>query len=136
MSAESFLTRWFELNLIEDCNHDPYLSRWFLIHRKWLSVFIHKFHRSDEDRALHDHPWNYISIILRHGYWEHSKSGVEWIPEGSVIFRRGTWRHRIELDKGKKAWTLIIRFKRYREWGFWNGEQFTQWQDWWRANCE
>lgn len=170
MTLETFLNRWLPFELIEDCNHDPYLSRWFILRCQWLYIFIHKFHRSDEDRALHDHPWNYISLILRHGYWEHSEEtclacqhsrgefcpachGPEgyqcticnrtgkiavkkFIRAGSIIWRPATWRHRIELVDGKNAWTLIIRFKRRRDWGFWTAEGFVPWRQWWRANCE
>lgn len=32
---------------------DPYLLRWYIIP---LNVYLHKFMRSDDDRALHDHP--------------------------------------------------------------------------------
>lgn len=168
MNFESFLTRWVKHELIEDCNHDPYLSRWFLLRTKWLYVFIHKFHRSDEDRALHDHPWNYISIILKHGYWEHSEDicpdclghSPNWCPlvvhcwrclstglikqtrfikPGSIIWRPATWRHRIELinlGEPKQAWTIIFRFRRIRDWGFWTADGFVPWRQWWRANCE
>jgi hypothetical protein len=31
---------------------------------------VHNIKRSDYDRALHDHPWWNISIVLRGGYWE------------------------------------------------------------------
>jgi hypothetical protein len=34
------------------------------------SARVHHTLRSDHDRALHDHPWWNISIVLRGGYWE------------------------------------------------------------------
>ena len=37
---------------------NPYLLRWFLIPRNPVfNVYLHKFMRSDDDRALHTHPW-------------------------------------------------------------------------------
>lgn len=31
---------------------------------------IHNIKRSDQDRALHDHPWPNASLVLKGGYWE------------------------------------------------------------------
>ena len=44
---------------------NPYLLRWWLIPRnRWFNVYLHQFKRSDDDRALHDHPWINASIVL------------------------------------------------------------------------
>ena len=52
----------------------PYLERYhlFLIDRQSFpfNIFLHKFLKSDPD-DLHDHPWDFISIILWGGYWEY-----------------------------------------------------------------
>jgi hypothetical protein len=63
---------------------NPYLLRWWLFGavergdgtrhpRRPLGrcLFLHCFVRSDDDRALHDHPWDYTSFILRGTYIEH-----------------------------------------------------------------
>ena len=35
-----------------------YLSRWHIIPRnRYFNIYLHKFVGSDDDRALHDHPW-------------------------------------------------------------------------------
>lgn len=47
-----------------------YMKRWRLIHRKWFGVRIHHIVRSDGDRELHDHPFSFVSFILKGGYWE------------------------------------------------------------------
>ena len=58
---------------------DPYLLRWFLIPRNHiLNVYLHKFLRSDDDRALHDHPWWFVSIMLRGRY-------LEWLPDSHSL---------------------------------------------------
>ena len=74
---------------------NPYLLRWYLTpwrrwHREgretptpwrrikgWFgfvlpSAYLHCFIRSDDDRALHDHPWFWCSILLRGRYVEHT----------------------------------------------------------------
>ena len=51
----------------------PYMVRYFISKPNTKAkgrIYLHHFLRSDHDRALHDHPWNFVSIILRGGYWE------------------------------------------------------------------
>jgi hypothetical protein len=48
----------------------PYLIRW-AINTPFGGVKLHHILRSDEDRDCHDHPWSFLSIVLRGGYWEH-----------------------------------------------------------------
>lgn len=102
----------------------PYLRRWWLIPRNRLfNVYLHQFLRSDDDRALHDHPWSNVSVLLRGAYTEHTiaAGGVhrrEVLAAGAVRVRPfGQFAHRIELHDGP-CWTLFITGPRYREWGF------------------
>lgn len=103
---------------------NPYLMRWFLIPRNaFFNIYVHYFLRSDDDRALHDHPWVNCSILLRGSYTEHQ------IAQGGIntrtVRKAGDWcirpsgkiAHRIELTHGP-CWTLFITGPRYREWGF------------------
>jgi len=100
---------------------EPYLTRYYLFlkDRKWFpfNIFIHNFHKSDPD-DLHDHPWPFISIILKGGYWEHTPKGKFWRGAGSIKFARSTSLHRIELEPGVDTWTLFIPGPSVREWGF------------------
>lgn len=102
----------------------PYLRRWYLLPRNPVfNVYVHHFVRSDDDRALHDHPWPNVSWLLRGLYIEHT------IAAGGIHHRNvliaGDWRvrwtgrlaHRIELTVGP-CWTLFITGPRYRQWGF------------------
>jgi len=124
----------------------PYLRRWWLTPwrgwteaakdspRAWVrwlgrlgellpNAYLHQFLRSDDDRALHDHPWGNLSVLLRGCYWEHT------IDAGGINQRRllvagdwrvrwsGTFAHRVELLDGA-CWTLFITGPRYRQWGF------------------
>lgn len=50
---------------------DPYMLRWWLIPRNPIfNIYLHKFLRDDDDRALHDHPWFWCSILLHGDYVE------------------------------------------------------------------
>lgn len=105
--------------------HDnPYLLRWFVIPRNPVfNVYLHRFLRSDDDRALHDHPWANCSFLLEGSYTEHTidAGGINRMrlrQAGEWYFRpSGKMAHRIELTDGP-CWTLFITGPRYREWGF------------------
>ena len=105
---------------------DPYLLRWHLIPRnRWFNVYAHVFCRSDDDRALHDHPWHNLSILLEGIYLEHTDHGVVERSAGAVVFRRPTAAHRIELlydpnaARDEPVVTLFLTGPRLRDWGFW-----------------
>lgn len=76
----------------------PYMLRWYVIPRNPLvNVYVHKFCRSDDDRALHDHPWWFVSLILRGRYDEITEAGTRRRRAGSIAFRPAEWRHRVAL---------------------------------------
>lgn len=121
-----------------------YLRRWYLLPRNPIcNIYLHHFLRDDDDRALHDHPWAWASLLLRGSYIEHT------IAAGGVHHKRtrmvGSWKfslpsraHRIELNKipsgamiatgrdtwatfdyqPQPCWTLFITGPRVRDWGF------------------
>lgn len=51
---------------------DTYMHRWYILRRKSFAIFLHKFVRSDYDRALHCHPWDFLVIPIWRGYIEHN----------------------------------------------------------------
>lgn len=101
----------------------PYLRRWWVIPRNPIfNVYLHQFLRSDDDRALHDHPWWNVSVLLKGQYREHTimAGGIERRKmrcAGNVKFRLAKCAHRIELTDGP-CWTLFITGPRFRSWGF------------------
>lgn len=68
----------FSKRIIKRRNNQPYLIRWTIlglgIDSSWFSIKVHNILMSDEE-CLHNHPWAFISIILKQGYREH----VQWI---------------------------------------------------------
>lgn len=134
----------FNGRLIRGCDaqgdgDEVYMERYFLFKSRLLSVYLHHFLRSDTDRALHDHPWDFLTIILSGGYWEHTPhpsnpwpvTRRRWHGPGSILFRRATHRHYVELPKVGSwasfapilrpeipAITLCVVGVKWREWGF------------------
>lgn len=102
---------------------DTYMQRWWVIPRnRFFNIYLHHFLRSDDDRALHDHPWLNASILLDGMYTEHTiaAGGVHRRVEyqtGAVKLRGATYAHRIELTSGP-CWSLFITGPNIREWGF------------------
>lgn len=146
--TEHILNLLFKRREIVNCDRDLYLIRWFVIRTKHLGLFIHKFVRSDEDRALHDHPWSFLVIPIWRGYWEHYEIFGNHLPPGRTFkcrrvlpilgarIRQATYRHRVELIDGKPSWSLFFRFRKRREWGFWMPEGFVHWNTFWQDKCE
>lgn len=97
-----------------------YLRRWHLLPRNPVfNVYLHHFLRGDEDRALHDHPWHSVSILLRGRYDELTDNGkLHHRTSRWPVFRRASVAHRIILPEGQTCWTLFITGPKIRAWGF------------------
>ena len=119
-----------------DYMHRYYL---FLKDRKWFpfNVTLHKIVRSD-DPYFHDHPWPYLTIILKGGYWEHTpifdSKGNKfaekqvWRGPGSIIWRGAKEYHWLELDcMIPSATTLFFMGPQQREWGFLSNTKKLKW---------
>ena len=109
---------------------DAYLLRWYVIPRnKWFNIYFHKFQRSDDDRALHDHPWWWCSWLLRGYYIEHSFGGTKFREPGSLKFSWPTRAHRVELVSKRPAYTLFITGPVLRSWYFYCPQGRVHWRD-------
>jgi hypothetical protein len=119
--------RLFEKRIIKDDRPEPLVTRWILFSCPWFAVFIHKLHRSDYQRAMHDHPWTFVSIIIRGGYKEQTPMGILSHAPGDILYRPAEWKHAVIIE-GKPSWNLILHGPRRRKWGFWQGDKWC----WWR----
>ena len=105
-----------------------YMKRWRWFSNDGIGVRVHNIRRSDSDRELHDHPFDFTSIILWGGYWETRDDGSRTCyGPGSVVHRRAEMLHRLELPG--PAWTLVFRGPYRREWGFVRDGVWIRWQD-------
>ena len=107
-----------------------YMERWKIFEGDWLNVRVHHIARRDEDRHLHDHPWNWASLVLRNGYieavprqispeFEGDKEIVEYRVRvaGDFCVRRALDRHRIASVR-PGTYTLFITGPKINWWGF------------------
>ena len=107
---------------------EPYLERWII----WcgITLRLHKFHKGDDDRAFHDHPWWFVTLPLR-TYFERTPQQEQvvvkrWRPH----FRRADHRHIVQMTDGLPVWTFIITGPKSKEWGFWDNNEFVHHQQW------
>jgi hypothetical protein len=107
---------------------DTYLERWWVIPRNpFFNVYLHHVMRSDDDRALHSHPWLFnLSLILAGSYVEHAAEGKVERKAGDLKLRIGPAFHRLEITDGA-CWTLFITGPKCRMWGFRCPKGFVPW---------
>lgn len=69
-------------------NGSLYLRRWRLIQTPYAAIYLHKIVRPDSDPFVHDHPWSFISFVLKGAYAE---------------MRRDNFTHRIKWRTVKRV---------------------------------
>ena len=133
---------WGRYRIIMDrVDNQPYLERYyvFLRDRKWFpfNIFVHKFLKSDTE-DVHDHPWPFLTVILRGGYWEWTpqfdaqgrRTGeiARWCGPGSFRWASAHQYHRVEIDPDVECWTLFMPGIKQRDWGFLVQNKWVQWE--------
>lgn len=113
-----------------------YMRRWWVIPRNdFANVYLHEFRASDDDRAMHDHPWASTSVLLFGQYLEHTPEGSFWRDAGDVSSRPADALHRIELladavtGEPLPAISLFFTGPNAREWGFACEHGWVHWRD-------
>ncbi len=129
----------------------PYLSKYLLLgrfrDRAGVKLHLHRFHRGDADRELHNHPWKWaLSLILAGGYRETYLDLIEVAGRTSRRVRHREVRpgdlnairpdtfHRVELLDGE-CWTLFLTGDVVQSWGFLTVATgaFQPWREFYRA---
>jgi hypothetical protein len=123
---------------------EPYLVRWTLLSTPWFSIKIHHILKADGGRDLHDHPWWFLSFVLRGRYVEKvpapEKNARDMVEHREIRrfrfnFKRAEGLHSIVDVSPGGAWTLVLTGPRIREWGFrvwdyWDGTWYCDWLKW------
>lgn len=109
-----------------------YLRRWWVVPRNpYCDIYLHHILKSDDDRALHDHPWDNQSVLLHGDYLEHTPSGAIVRKAGDVVSSKAADAHRLEIAPGSAAGviSLFITGPKLREWGFYCPQGWRHWSD-------
>jgi hypothetical protein len=114
---------------------EAYLTR-FILYIAGRTVRLHRFHRGDDARAFHDHPWPFWTFPTR-TYRELTQDAcAPWGERLNTVrawrlhYRPSSYRH-IVLQPYKPFWTVVITGRRDRGWGFWPAPaKFIPWREW------
>lgn len=121
---------------------DPYLLRWHLRRdRVNGNEYLHHMRRNDDDRALHDHPWDNTSIILSGcveevmagdrfpGQETYQRGQSRFLYPGMIVTRKAEDAHLLRIVGDEPVWTLFITGKNVRSWGFHTKDGWVHWLD-------
>ncbi len=110
----------------------PYLIRWKVSLPFGFAIYLHKILKSDVDRDMHDHPWNFLSILVWGSYVEETPNNNRRLKQW-FNFHWATDSHRVELFKRDgveiPVYTIILRGKRVREWGYPTENGWIPWRE-------
>jgi hypothetical protein len=128
---------------------DDYMRRWRLLPRNPIcNIYLHHFLHSDDDRALHDHPWPSLSMVIEgqtgeiYGdivplrYDRYTGDKFRLLRAGDIVYRPASWKHRIVIGHDETAVTLFVVGPRIRQWGFWCPQGWRHWRDYCEPNDE
>jgi hypothetical protein len=125
-----------------------YMERFWLLNpyppmssgaKNWfpISIRLHHIHLPDQDRHLHDHPWNARTFILRGNYVE-VRPVMSWLGTsfdrpisrnaGDTATLKFGECHRITQVSPGGVWTLFVTGKYRGTWGFMVDGAKVQWR--------
>lgn len=114
-----------------------YLVRLRIVQTPWFGVYLHNINEPDFDRDPHDHPWNFLSFIVRGGYTERiwARPADRRLGSYQRRWNRFTW-HRMTMEKAHQieevqpnTVSLILTGPRTRNWGFWTEDGWVEWRE-------
>jgi hypothetical protein len=128
------------------CERGLYLLRLRVLETPWFGIMVHDIIEPDTDYDPHDHPWAFVSVVLRGGYTERiwkkpllrqSKYAAaqesyttyrrRWLT-GSVHRMKRGLAHKIE-EVQPNTKTLILHGPRRGSWGFYTSAGFVDWTE-------
>lgn len=106
----------FEIPDYDNPAGPPSRIRWRLLHTPWFGIYVHKWLQPDPRPTLHDHPWPFLSLILRGGYVEKTIHGIR-----EVKWANWTSKHKFHtVTKLMRipTWSLMFVGKTGPTWGY------------------
>jgi len=119
--------RWAFMERFEVPNLDnptqTYLSRLRIVQTPWFALYLHRMDGPDSRPTLHDHPWNFLSLVLRGGYIERRLDPHSMLVDEQ---HRVRWVNRMRTHDAHAitellrvpTWTLLLVGPRRRTWGY------------------
>ena len=141
ISKEYSSPRWaFMRSRVIGSEGSAYMRRLYVIQTPWFGIMFHRIYRADKQRDLHDHPWNFLSIVLRGNYVEDVPCECRDAGCCSTSHCPGTRGQRVRWFNIREVsrspiWTLVFTGRKRRKWGFWvdGGTRWVLWSDYDKA---
>ena len=114
-----------------------YLVRLRIVQTPWFGIYLHDIHKDDGDSAPHNHPWPFLSLVVRGHYTERlypdpigrPTDYLKQTHNARSVHRMGrASAHRI-IDAAPDLKTLIVTGKRQASWGFFVDGEHIDWAD-------
>jgi len=116
---------FFLVKEIKSRDGELHFRRWRIIETPWFSIYVHGIYKADEDKHMHDHPWNYTSIVLRGFFSERipdpnrpNREECLVLGPSKIVRRKAEQFHKIEQLHSPTVYTLFFTGRRRREWGY------------------
>jgi hypothetical protein len=124
---------WIKKTVIESSpGGPPYMTRWVLDLGWFGALRLHHIHRADDDLEHHDHPFSFLSLVVKGWYWEELGGGRRTIRRGrfSLAYRNAGCAHRISHVSPGGCWTALWTTPKQSrsEWGFYTDSGWVHWK--------
>lgn len=97
---------------------DVHFKRWEILKTPWGSIWLHAIYKADTDKHLHNHPWDFTSVVLKGSYIEQTTLGNKRQYPGKINVRNGAHYHKILEVESPVVYTLFFASKPKRQWGY------------------
>lgn len=114
---------------IRHADGSPYIVRYDVVVSEAVTVRLHHWVGSDDQRAPHDHPWSNVSTVVAGRLVEHGPAGAVELGPGAVVARPASAPHWVELVD-EDAWTVFTTGPVVRRWGFHGPDGWVHWSEW------
>lgn len=118
-----------QFDLVRATDGATYLTRWWIFACPWGGIALHRMTASDARPTLHDHPFSFVSVVLRGGYDEdrldpRTMKVAPHVVRRVNLVRAGIDAHSIRHLLRVPTWTLLLVGRHLRTWGFWEPTEY------------
>lgn len=103
---------------IKSKSGEVHFRRWEILKTRWGSIWLHAIYKADQDKHLHNHPWDFKSLVLKGSYLEQTEKGIIKQHPGKFNSRNGESYHKILELLSPVVYTLFFVSPTKREWGY------------------
>lgn len=112
---KDFQIRWNEPLGLPEC---PYMRR-YVLNLKWFSIRLHIWYRSDDKRYMHNHAFNFWTVVLKGSYVDVTSdiSNADYMEAPCIRYRPANHTHFVGWPEHGTI-TLLFCGPKIQKWGF------------------